>query len=370
MGAVVAALSAPGPAGSAARQDYPAFVLVAGLLLIGLAAQEDGLFKAAGDWLAGRSGGDLSLVLLSSALVGVVTAALNLDTSVAFLTPVLVQAGRRRPAVAPALTYGGILLANAGSLLLPGSNLTNLIVFGSRPVAGSHFLAHMALPWVASLAITSTGLVWWSRRADPATSPSGGGPLPTPPGTGEAAGRPTLGIGLIGILAAIVLVLILPSPAVPVAVVAVSITGLRLLAGRHRVRDVAEALDGTVLIGLLGVAVGLGALARVWPGPADLLSHLDRWGTAAMAAGLSVLINNLPAASLLSARPPAHPYALLLGLNLGPNLFFTGSLSWVIWLRAARQAGANPSPRSIAGVGIVVATLSTAAGVGLLSVVG
>ena len=42
-------------------------------------------------------------------------------------------------------------------------------------------------------------------------------------------------------------------------------------------------------------------------------SHLDIWGTAAVAALSAVLLNNLPAASLLAARPPVHPFALLIG---------------------------------------------------------
>ena len=46
---------------------------------------------------------------------------------------------------------------------------------------------------------------------------------------------------------------------------------------------------------------------------------------------------------LLAARTPPHPFALLIGLNLGPNLCVTGSLAWLLWLRAARGAGARPS---------------------------
>jgi Na+/H+ antiporter NhaD/arsenite permease-like protein len=47
------------------------------------------------------------------------------------------------------------------------------------------------------------------------------------------------------------------------------------------------------------------------------------------------VLNNLPAASLLAARAVSHPFSLLAGLNLGPNLCVTGSLAWLLWLRAA-----------------------------------
>ena len=106
--------------------------------------------------------------------------------------------------------------------------------------------------------------------------------------------------------------------------------GVRLAKGDERARQVFGVLGVPIFVGLFGVAVALGTLGRVWSGPATLLSHLDLWGTATVAAVSSVLVNNLPAASLLSARTPAHPFALLIGLNLGPNLFVTGSLAWLL----------------------------------------
>jgi arsenical pump membrane protein len=133
---------------------------------------------------------------------------------------------------------------------------------------------------------------------------------------------------------------------------------------------VAEVLAVPVLVGLFGVAVALGTLGRVWSGPADLLAHLDSWGTAGVAAVSSVLVNNLPAASLLAARRPDHPFSLLVGLNLGPNLFVTGSLAWLLWFRAARSAGAQPSIRKAARLGIIAVPLSMAAALGVLTLSG
>jgi arsenical pump membrane protein len=89
-----------------------------------------------------------------------------------------------------------------------------------------------------------------------------------------------------------------------------------------------------------------------------------------VAALIAVLINNLPAASLLAAHRPPHPYALLIGLNLGPNLFVSGSLAWFLWLRAARAAGARPSVTTASRMGVVAVPLSLTAAVGLLLVLG
>ena len=138
-GAAVAVALRPQDARAAAAQDWSPFVLVAGLLLIGLVADDDGLFAAAGHRLAQVTRSGSALFIGAVILIGGVSAVLNLDTSVAFLTPVLVYTARSRKLGEPALLYGCLLLSNAGSLLLPGSNLTNLIVLGHlrlRPGCG------------------------------------------------------------------------------------------------------------------------------------------------------------------------------------------------------------------------------------------
>ena len=96
-GALLAAvLAAPHDARAAAAQDWPPFVLVAGLLLVGLVADEDGLFAVGGSALARLSPNGLALYVGTVVLVVSVTTLLNLDTSVTFLTPVLVYAARSR----------------------------------------------------------------------------------------------------------------------------------------------------------------------------------------------------------------------------------------------------------------------------------
>jgi len=93
---------------------------------------------------------------------------------------------------------------------------------------------------------------------------------------------------------------------------------------------------------------------------ADLAEPLSRWSTAGVAAGVSLVINNLPAAVVLSAHPPLHPRALLVGLDLGPNLAVTGSLSAILWLRVARTIGARPSVGRYTQLGIVIVPITMA----------
>ena len=134
--------------------------------------------------------------------------------------------------------------------------------------------------------------------------------------------------------------------------------------------DVGRSLGVPVLVALFGIAVALGTLGRAWSGPSTLLAHLDAPATAVTAALASVLVNNLPAASLLAARTPPHPFALLLGLDVGPNLFVTGSLAWVLWWRTTRAAGVRPPTRRAVVLGLVSAPLAVAAGLVALSATG
>jgi len=101
---------------AAASQDWSPFVLVSGLLLIGLVANDDGLFDSAGGQLARLSTNGFVLFLGASLMIATTTALLNLDTSVAFLTPILIYTARRRGGGEAPLLYGCLLLSNAGSL--------------------------------------------------------------------------------------------------------------------------------------------------------------------------------------------------------------------------------------------------------------
>jgi arsenical pump membrane protein len=359
VGLAVAAAVRGADALSAAGQDWPPFVLVAGLLLIGLVADTDGLFAAAGARLAGTARSGRVLFAGAALLVSVVAATLNLDTSVAFLTPVLVHTARSRGEGEPAMLYGCLLLANAGSLLLPGSNLTNLIVLGHLHLTGGQFAARMWLPWLGAILVTAVVVAVAERRSlRPATADR------------EPAPRPVLGVGLAAVVAATILVIVIRSAALPVFVIGVVAASVRLVQGRGEVSlgRIWQVLEMPVLAGLFGVAVALGTLGRAWSGPAVLLSHLTGWATAVVAAVSTVIVNNLPAASMLAARTPSHPFELLVGLNLGPNLCATGSLAWLLWLRSARAAGARPSLARASALGVIVVPLSMAVAVAALAV--
>lgn len=357
---VVAASLDSSAARSAASQVWPPFVLVSGLLLIGLVADDDGLFAAAGQLLSRSARRNIVLFVGATALVAVTTAVLNLDTSVAFLTPVLVYASRHRRGMEAALVYGCLLVSNAGSLLLPGSNLTNLIVLGHLHLSGGQFVGRMWLPSLVAVIATAAVVGVVERRSLLVRDGAATGPT--------RVERPVLGVGAVAVVAAAVLIVALRAPALPVVVVGVVAAGIELARGRQTAQRMWSVLGLPLLVGLFGMAVALGTVGRTWSGPSMLLAHLNGWTTALAAAGAAVLVNNLPAASLLSARTPPHPFSLLVGLNLGPNLFVTGSLAWILWLRSARTAGAQPSITRAARVGLVAVPLSMAGALAALAV--
>jgi arsenical pump membrane protein len=329
---------------ASAGQTWPPFVLVAGLLLIGSVAANDGLFEALGARLGRTRLGARSLLVALLALVSAVTAVLNLDTAVVFLTPVLVHAARQRRLDERPFLYGSVFMANAASLVLPGSNLTNLLVLRSEPQSGADFGARMLPIWIAACVVTGAFVVVRFRFEDREHGESEPPPL-------------RLGIGATATLAAGALVLAVPNAALPVLGVGLTATALARL--RPLLATRALAL-------LFTLAVGLGTVARSWQAPAHLVDSSGTVAAAGIGVVASVLVNNLPAAVLLSTRPPAHPYALLLGLDLGPNLAVTGSLSAVLWLQAARAVGADASISAYSRLGLVLVPVTLAAALAAL----
>jgi len=342
-GALVAALLSSTNAASAASQAWPAFALVAGLLLIGATAEREGIFAATGTLASRAPGGAAVLLVVLLLLDAVVTAVLNLDTAVVFMTPVLLQAARRRGVPDGPFLYGAVFMANSASILLPGSNLTNLIVLRHEHVTGSTFAARLAPSWVVAVAVT-IAFVLVAFRHDLAGR-RGGEP-------DRVVFRPRAGTA--GIAAAVVLVLVLANPALPVLALGIAIAILTRLPLSRGLAAVNPAL----LLGVFGAAVALGALARGVGWMSSLVDHAGRWETAGIATAASVLVNNLPAAVMLSAHVPPHPRALLLGLDLGPNLAVTAALSAVLWLQIARTEGARPSVVRYTLLGLVLVPLS------------
>jgi arsenical pump membrane protein len=336
---------------AALGQSWPPFVLVAGLLLLGQLAGRDGLFDAAASRLVRVPGGAVATLLACLALVALVTALLNLDTAVVFLTPVLLGVAERRRLDPAPFLYGAIFMANSSSLFLPGSNLTNLLVLAGAHRSGGSFLTTMLPAAGAAALATAVGLLLIHRHAlaAPAAPPALEPPQPI-----------RIGPGLIGAVLAAALIVALQDPALPVLGLAVVLLVWSAARGRLDPRRALAALGAPTLLVLFALSVALGVLARSGAISLGWLHDAGAPATAGVAALSTVLINNLPSAVLLSSTGHLQAQALLIGLNVGPNLAVTGSLAVLLWWRAARAAGATPSALAYSRQGVLLAPVAIA----------
>lgn len=328
--------------------------LVAVLVLAAMCARE-GLFAAAGD-VVGRLSRGLGSRLLAGGmgLAALATAVLSLDTTVVLVTPVVIAAARSRRLDARPVAYATAHLANSASLLLPVSNLTNLLALGAVPIGFGRFTGLMALPWVIVLAVEWVGVRLVFRRE-----------LAAPRQRLEARDSVPVPLFAAAVVAATLAGFVVAS-AVGVAVAWPAGAGALLLAGwlliRRRTSPVEVVKAGQLPFALFVLALGIvvraasdhglaAALRDVLPSGASLPALL---GVAAVAAVAANVLNNLPATLALLPLVAGGGFgpvlAVLIGVDIGPNLTYPGSLATLLW---RRQVGSLASLRRWTVFGLV-----------------
>jgi arsenical pump membrane protein len=334
-----------GEAGTEVRSLAPTIGFLAAVLVLANLCDRDGLFEAAGSWMAtGSRGKPVSLLALVFVIASLVTAVLSLDATVVLLTPVVFATVARLRLRAKPHVYACTHLANSASLLLPVSNLTNLLAFQASGLSFARFGATMALPWLAAI-----GVEWLVLRRFFAADLVGSGDM--------VVGRPRP----IPVFASLVVALTLVgffvtsifdvSPAFAALAGAVALGVPALIRKHASVLDIGREVDVPFLafvlaLGLIVKAIslhGLGSLvAHVIPGGASLGALLV---IAVVAAVLANVINNLPAVLLLlpavTGAGPGPVLAVLVGVNTGPNLTYVGSLATLLWRRVLRKRGTD-----------------------------
>ena len=137
-----------------AQRLLPVVGFLAAVLVLGQLCESEGLFTAAGARLAKVSDHrPVRLLTGTFALASVTTAVLSLDTTVVLLTPVVHETAARLRLPPKPHVYACTHLANSASLLLPVSNLTNLLAFSVSGLSLTGFTAAMGLPWLAAIAV-------------------------------------------------------------------------------------------------------------------------------------------------------------------------------------------------------------------------
>lgn len=319
----------------------PVVGFLAAVLVLARLCDDVGLFHSAGAMMArATSGGQNRLLASVFAISAAVTAVLSLDATVVLLTPVVLATARALAVPARPHAYATAHLANSASLLLPVSNLTNLLAFSAAGLSFLHFTAAMSLPWLVAV-LVEFALLRWLFAKDLAVEPR---PAPTEPLEVPLFALVVVGLTLVGFGVTSLLGF---SPAWA-ALVGALVLGARALATRRTtVTKIVAALDIPFLafvlcLGVVVVAVmnnGLeAAMHRVIPDGQSLPALL---GIAAVAAVLCNVVNNLPAVlvllPLVAPAGPAAVLAVLIGVNVGPNLTYVGSLANLLWRSVVRR---------------------------------
>ena len=331
------------------RKGLDVYLFLAGMMLLAEVARREGLF----DWLAAlatsHANGSASRLFLLTYIVGaIVTIFLSNDATAVVLTPAVaaaVKAARAEQRVPYLLVCA--FIANAASFVLPISNPANLVIYGNHMPPLLQWLPRYLLPSVVSIAATYLALRWTQRRLlsqtlakDVAVPPLSSGGKTAAVGIAATAvvllvasaidirlGLPTC---LAGIATAVIV--LVPRPAQTWSILKdISWGVLPLVAGLF---VLVEALNQTGVIGMIGTLLGQAA---------SISAAGTAWGAGVAVAISSNLANNLPvgliAGSVVQSDHTADHIvrAVLISVDLGPNLSVTGSLATILWLTALRR---------------------------------
>jgi arsenical pump membrane protein len=352
-----------------AAQLGPVIGFLAAVLVLAQMCDDEGLFQACGAWMARSAAGRPRRLLVQVfVLASAITAVLSLDATVVLLTPVVFATAARLGARPKPHVYACTHLSNTASLLLPVSNLTNLLAFAASGLGFTRFAALMALPWLVAVGVEyAVFRRFFAGDLDAGADAPPEAVVPRMP----IFALVTVGCTLAGFVLA---------SAVGLDPAWAAFAGALVLAVRALVRrrTTPAAVLRSVSVPFLAFVLALGIVVRavVDNGLADALGHLvpggsglgALLGTAVLAAVLANVINNLPAVLvLLPLTAPSGAgavLAVLLGVNIGPNLTYAGSLATLLWRRIVREHRAEVGLGEFTRLGLLTVPASL-----LLSVV-
>jgi arsenical pump membrane protein len=336
------------------RELFPTVAFLAAILAFGHLCAAEGVFRYLGSVTAHVSKGiPARLLILVVAFAAVITATLTLDATVVLVTPVVLATTRALGVPSRPHSYACVHIANSGSLLLPVSNLTNLLAFSASGLSFGKFAAAMSLPWLLACGLDWAAVRIAFRRDLTAIAQSSPPILPAP-----RYGLIVLGVTIVGFVL---------TTAVHIAPAWAALAGCVALGVPRLVRR--QITAGELLMesspGFCAFVLCLGVLV------AGVLEHgADRWlrglipsgtslaaviGLALLAAVMANLVNNLPttlALVPLVAGSPLAVLAILIGVNIGPNATYPGSLATLLWRRSL-SASEKPTARDFHTLGVL-----------------
>lgn len=347
------------------RASLDVCLFLTGMMLLSETARREGLFDVLASIAVSRCGGSRTrLFALVYGAGVVVTVFLSNDATAVVLTPAVYAAARKAEADPLPHLFSCAMVANAASFVAPISNPANLVLFASHPPPLAAWAARFAAPSAVSIVATFLAL-WQVERGGLKGGCRSEAELRhlTRGGWAALAGLGLTLVALIGCSAADVQL------GVPTAVLGLATAASTLAIGRGSPWKLVRGVSWSILPLVAGLFVMVGALERIgligWLAAAlgagaRTLATPTGWLAGAGVAVCSNLVNNLPAglaasAAAQAARAPEKIRdALLIGVDLGPNLSVTGSLATLLWLAALKREGVHVSAWRFLRTGAIV----------------
>jgi arsenical pump membrane protein len=352
-------------AGHAIAEGADVYLFLIGMMLLSELAREHGVF----DWLSaaaarGARGSCALLFTLVYAAGTVVTIFMSNDATAVVLTPAILAAVRKAKVEPLPYLFVCALIANAASFVLPISNPANLVVFHKGMPTLGHWLVSFGVPSLLSIVSTYAVMRWIFRKQLRCSIDH------------EVEAKPldTVGKFVVGGLGGMVAVLLTASAmgwdlGLPTCLASLAITGIVSIKARSNPLRLAQEISWATIALVAGLfilvdaveSVGALTVTQSWLARAQSLGP----GTGALLVSFAVgvannLVNNLPLGLIAGATLQAAQVkglmanAVLIGVDLGPNLSVTGSLATILWLLALRREKLDVSFWSFLKVGAVV----------------
>ena len=341
-------LESPSNALAAAAKGTDVYLFLAGMMLLSELASKHGVF----DWLASAAvrhseGSSARLFLLVYGAGTLVTIFMSNDATAVVLTPAILVAVRKARINPLPYLFVCAFIANAASFVLPISNPANLVVFQKHMPALGMWLVRFGVPSIFSIVVTYAVLRWYFRKQLGASIES------------NVANHLLDHHGkmmLVGLLATAIVLLVASALnwdlGLPTFLTALLFTVVVSITSKSNpiplFREISWRTLGLVagLFIMVDAAERFGAMkyTQSWLEWADNLGAT----AGALVAGFVVavannLVNNLPLGLIAgSSLAPTRAQgligsAVLIGVDLGPNLSVTGSLATILWLIALRK---------------------------------
>lgn len=367
-------------AGGAVTETADVLVFLAAMMLVTGVVERAGVIEVLAEQVARATGNNnRTLYVAMFLLSAVVTATMSLDITIILITPILYAVTRRRGIDPVPYLFACVFVANIGSLILPVSNLTNLLLVNRLELPFSDFVQVMWLPNTVALATTLLMFLWLFRNqlsVLPETEITGSQEIV--PGVAGGQWRRLVGLVLAMVIAGLLVVGFLEQPIwIPAAAGAIVLLAATVLTRRITIEDVVRDLSLSLFVFVIAMTMIVQAInthvlqSAEIPIPASAEGQIV--AGVLMAGIASNVINNVPAtviAGEVLIGIPSGPrevmaYAALIGANIGPALTTYGSLATMLWLSLLRKRGTRLSTGmymrvSLITVPVVLVTTSIA----------